>query len=166
MLKQIIIALSLILTLSACLTDEQRLQALEKDGTIPKLDRSKDLAGPDKNNNGIRDDIEAYINKTYPEPSEKAAVMQYAKAIQKKLSVDTTDSLAVRAVVHEGGRGLYCLGERLDDPSEYISRASVVYKEIVAMTTNTKPRLLAYLAFDKALDGWVISAPTGEVCDE
>ncbi len=69
MLKQIIIALSLILTLSACLTDEQRLQALEEEGTIPKLDRSKDLAGPDKNNNGVRDDIESYIDKTYPDPS-------------------------------------------------------------------------------------------------
>ncbi len=92
--------------------------------------------------------------------------MQYAKATQKKLLVDTTDSLAVRAAVNEGMRGMGCLSKRLNDPTEYIRRSSVTYKEIVAITTNTKPRLLAYLAFDKALNGWVISLPTGEVCDE
>ncbi|MND97338.1 hypothetical protein D3C80_896560 [compost metagenome] len=41
-----------------------------------------------------------------------------------------------------------------------------VVREILSITTNTKQRLLEYVALDKALDGTVISLPSGDVCDE
>jgi len=41
-----------------------KVKHLEQSGLIPVLDRSADLAGPDLDNNGIRDDIDAYINKS------------------------------------------------------------------------------------------------------
>ena len=34
----------------------------ERAGKYPPLDRSSDIAGPDANGNGVRDDIEAWIN--------------------------------------------------------------------------------------------------------
>jgi len=34
------------------------------------------------------------------------------------------------------------------------------------MTTNTKQRLTQYFELDKAVDGMVVSLPSGDVCDE
>ncbi len=40
----------------------EQIAQLEKSGQIPSLDRTNTLLGIDANNNGVRDDIEAYIN--------------------------------------------------------------------------------------------------------
>src|SRR5690606_37178328 len=42
-------------------TLKQQLDDLERRGELPALDRSSDIAGPDADHNGIRDDIDAYI---------------------------------------------------------------------------------------------------------
>jgi hypothetical protein len=39
----------------------EQIKALEDSGQLPKLDRSSDIRGPDADNNGIRDDIDAWI---------------------------------------------------------------------------------------------------------
>jgi hypothetical protein len=39
----------------------QQIETLEKTGQLPQLDRSSDIRGPDTDNNGIRDDIDAWI---------------------------------------------------------------------------------------------------------
>lgn len=51
------------------------------------LDRTNTLLGTDSNNNGIRDDIDAYIAKKYTDPAQKKAVENMAKAMQKSLTV-------------------------------------------------------------------------------
>ena len=38
-------------------------------------------------------------------------------------------------------------------------------KELEGVTTNTKARLLAYLAYNKALDGTSSSLPVGDTCE-
>lgn len=37
--------------------------------------------------------------------------------------------------------------------------------DLEAMTTNTKKRLLAYLAYNKARSGTVSTMPKGDTCD-
>ena len=39
----------------------EQIAQLQKGGKLPKLDRSTDIKGPDTDNNGIRDDIDAWI---------------------------------------------------------------------------------------------------------
>ena len=51
-------------------------------------------------------------------------------------------------------------------PSGNSPNGGSVVEEILGVTTNTKQRLLQYIALDKALDGTVISLPSGDVCDE
>lgn len=140
--------------------EEERLKALENSGQIPKLERGDTLAGTDANNNGVRDDIENYINKKYSEPKQRAAVIQTAKAMQKTLLADTTNSIDVKSVNAEISNAFQCVYSRFE-----VSERYVVTKEIEAVTTNTKSRLLAYLAFNKALNGTSWKKPEGDTCE-
>ena len=79
------------------LTEKEKIEALEKIGKLPTLDRSDSLLGPDLDNNGIRDDIEAYIlTQNFTEPIKKAA-QQVAKAFSNILKADPLDPLSVKS---------------------------------------------------------------------
>ena len=54
----------------------------------PKINNST-LLGIDSNNNGVRDDVERWIYKTYKHPIERGIFMQSARAYQKVI-VDPT----------------------------------------------------------------------------
>lgn len=166
MIKKLI-SLSLVCALCACnldsLSPPEKITYLEETGALPKLDRSDDLAGPDENNNGVRDDIEAYIEQEYSDPQQRAAAMQIARAAQKGVLVDASDKNAVRQVVRETSYAVRCTLNVFDIDAG--KNPALVSREIHDMTTNTKKRLLAYLEYDKALDGMSLSLPKGDTCE-
>jgi hypothetical protein len=145
-------------------TPKEQVVLLEASGAIPKLDRGNAIVGTDANANGVRDDIEAFITSNYTSSSQRAAVMQTARAIQKALTVDTTDKLAVKAVNREIARGVDCVYSKFDGANGSKHPAQVL-QELESMTTNTKQRLLIYLKFNKALDGTASSIPEGDTCE-
>lgn len=140
--------------------EEEKLKALENSGSLSKLERSDSLAGTDANNNGIRDDIDEYITKKYGNPKQRAAVVQLSKSMQKTLLADTTNAIEVKSINAEVSNAFECFYSQFD-----VSERYVVTKEIEALTTNTKPRLLAYLAFNKALNGKSWKTPEGDTCE-
>lgn len=163
MKKQILLCL-LLAAITGCnheqsveLSDEEKIANLEALGKLPVLDRSDDLLGPDEDNNGVRDDIDAYIDSVYTQPDQHAAAMQIAKALQKRMTVDVTDDIELRKLFNELGRSINCAFDRFDNP--------VVIDELEAMTANTKQRLLTHLAVSKAADGMVFSAERGDTCE-
>lgn len=145
------------------LTAKQQIVALEDAGGIPKLDRSPTLTGTDSDGNGVRDDIDSYLAAHYPQAPQRAAALQTAKAMQKAMTVDKNDVLAVKAVDRELARGINCIYARFaaggDTPPSRVTR------EVESVTANTKERLLAYLALSKALDGTSSALPEGDTCD-
>ena len=64
----------------AALTPQEQIAQLEASGSLPSLDRTDSISGIDANANGVRDDIEQYIEKKYAEPSQRAAAMQTASS--------------------------------------------------------------------------------------
>lgn len=144
-------------------TPKEQIASLEQSGALPKLDRGSDINGPDTNSDGIRDDIEAYIDVNYPGAGQRAAARQFAASLQQALSVDTTSKQTVKQVNIKLMNAVNCVFD------QFISNATkqpeAVGAEIEAITTNTKPRLLAYLGFSKALAGTAISLPDGDSCD-
>lgn len=141
------------------------LTACGNDSSEPsKLDRTDTIGGVDADKNGIRDDIDIYIKKTYPIEEQQKAVIQYAKALQASLLVDKEDKVAVKALTNAKARAISCIFEKI--PSEQSRINGSIVEEIVGITTNTKQRLLEYLALNKALDGTVISLPSADICDE
>ncbi|MGL5369979.1 MAG: hypothetical protein ACRDBF_03000 [Plesiomonas shigelloides] len=87
-----------------------------------------------------------------------------AKSMNNIFIVDTTDALAVKKIVNDNSKAISCIYSRFDPASNETSAMQVV-QEIESVTFNTNKRLLAYLKFNKAIDGTSWSAPDGDTCD-
>ncbi len=142
-------------------------EELELPETLPNLEREPTLVGvdnDDNDDNGIRDDIERYIDNNYIELDQKQAVEQYVKALQQTLIIDLTDINAVKSANRKLSEADHCIYSRFDG-SNNSKQPAQVSQELESITTNTKERLLAYLAFARALDGTSWSIPKGDTCE-
>jgi hypothetical protein len=145
-------------------TPEELIEELENQGAIPLLDRTTTLGGIDENPaNGIRDDIEDYIDVHYAKQINPAR--QLAAALQASLLVDRTDAKALGDVALQIARAVDCVDRsgfkiknKPDDPD--------ILDELQALTANTRMRMIAYMLFNQALDGTLSFPLEGEVvCD-
>ncbi|MDR3163084.1 MAG: hypothetical protein LBT81_04415 [Helicobacteraceae bacterium] len=92
--------------------------------------------------------------------------MQEARALQAAVLADINDSLAVNKIRIQQARSIKCLFSTLNDSSLYpYAKAYAISTELEAITTNTKERLLAYLAFNHAMDGTATASPKGDTCE-
>ncbi len=137
------------------------LKALEDTGAIPKLERTDTVQGVDIGMNGIRDDVEEYVVAHYNVPTQQKAALQFATSVQLALLVDTTDSESVQNASKKMVSAVSCIYARFDTGIE----PETVVSEVRSISTNTKIRLLAYLAFGSALDGTVMTLPEGDSCE-
>lgn len=146
-------------------TPQEKLAQLEASGQLPQLERLPLLGGVDADGDGVRDDIALHIEKTYTDPVQRRAAMQVARAYQNQLLVDKHDHIALQAASEQMMRAIACVN-RHAFPGEGGERQSLrLMDELEAMTTNTKERLQAYLAYNKARSGSVSVRPEGTVCE-
>jgi hypothetical protein len=143
---------------------KSKILALEESGAIPKLERGPTLEGVDANGNGVRDDIDAYIDRNYSTEPQRRAARQMAAHFQRTLLVDKSDRQALKRESVLGSRAVGCLYARFDGTNGSKHPAAVGH-ELEAINANTKERLKAYLAYSKGLDGAVISMQEGDICD-
>lgn len=146
------------------LTPAQKVAQMEDSGELPKLERGESLQGIDANDNGVRDDIEAYLSKKYPQPELKAPALNLAKAIQSSLAADLENKDAVRGINNVMTLANSCIYETVRNNKTDI-RPSQLTKEIESITTNTKSRLLAYLDFSTASSGMVFTHKRDGNCE-
>jgi len=144
-------------------TPQKEIARLEASGELPVLEREPTLGGIDTNANGVRDDIERYIEKKYAEPAQRKAAMQTARALQQMLLVNKEDLVELDRVSANGFRAIVCLDDSFVGPDS--PNSASVLDEVRAVTTNTKDRLKAYLAYNKARSGTVSTMPRGDTCD-
>ena len=144
------------------LTLKEQIAKLEKSGQVPTLDRTSSLLGIDANNNGVRDDIEAYINSLGFTPAQVRAAMQKAKILQKTLSVNTKDPAAVQQLGEKSMASTNCLGDTFTAPGQ----RSQVSQMLESYTMNTKTRVMQYLSYNSASSGSVTRLPDGDTCDK
>ncbi len=145
-------------------TPQEEIARLEASGELPVLEREPTLGGIDANHNGVRDDIEAHIEKKYAEPAQRAAAMQTARAYQQMLLVDKSNAVALDAVSTAGARAVNCVSFVFPSIEEF-RLGHQMANELEALTANTKDRLLAYLAYNKSRSGTVSRMPEGDTCD-
>ena len=132
-----------------------KVLALEESGAIPKLERGPTLEGVDANGNGIRDDIDAFIDRSYSTEPQRRAARQLAANLQKILLVNKSDKAALRQVETGGWPRVHCVFLRF--VGRRVKQACGCKPQLESVTANTKNRLKAYLAYSKAMDGTVIS---------
>ncbi|WP_340642597.1 chromosome partitioning protein ParA [Photobacterium damselae] len=120
------------------------------------LDRSESLTGPDENNDGIRDDIGAFIDALEVEEPVRNALKQEARYFQNNLKYDwseNTDANIDKAMAMGGEflKVIACqdfVGIDIDDLIN-------ISNTITALTYNTKARTMAYLKYNHLKDGSV-----------
>lgn len=128
---------------------------------LPSLDRSASVLGPDANGNGIRDDIEAWIaSRNDRTVEQKAAMRQYAKALQAELAAERTPQGALAAVL-VGSRARNCLRIRSNSFDDYVNQSQLLEDYSI----NTIERVRASAANDRLLSGQSWELPEGDTCE-
>ena len=88
------------------------------------------LLGTDSNKNGIRDDIDDYIQKRFPKSEKRrAALSQYARDYQIAFTV-YTDAKKLKESALEIERTIYCLGAIFDNSGVSIYETNNLLAEI------------------------------------
>jgi hypothetical protein len=140
----------------------EQIQALEASGQLPQLDRSKDMRGPDTDNNGIRDDIDAWIAAQAISDVQKKAAQQAARVRQAELLADLSNKAELDRLGDASMASVKCL--RLSFMPDY-QQGYDLSAQIEAITANTKARAKQYLAYNRAVSGSAGRSPEGNTCE-
>ncbi len=163
--KKILILFILLSILISCLKDDQRTPAeKEMDRQVGMIDDRKTVLGPDNNNNGVRDDIEYWINHAPQIINKdiKQAAMWYAKT-QRDIQMHSDDKEKSIKAMSEMDTAFSCLSmilweTKIDFKEDYI------YKKIIELSENTRKRSKAYSRADLHFAGQV--GPSKNFADE
>lgn len=110
----------------------------------PSPPTTESIAGVDADANGVRDDVDRYIDTTYADLASadvKKALRQYAKAVQSSL-VDADSQALSLTHATERFRALECVMARR--PRDF----HTVFVDLRAQLLNTSSRSAAYLKAD------------------
>lgn len=155
-----------LLLLAACGNDDpappeaRSIADLERQGQLPALDRSGDLGGPDADGNGVRDDLDAWIARQDGTAAWHGALRQLARSFRDAMTTGG-DPAAAEAAARSNLRAAACIMAR----SRSAAEGEQALADLRKMSANTKARVIAYLDYSAALDGAVLSLPTGDGCD-
>ena len=110
------------------------------------------LLGIDSNNNGVRDDVERWIFKTYEHPIVQAVAMQNARAFQIILVDPSKARETDKLMENQTDCQSYYMHQ---DSKKLIPRGKSLYKESRPLILNTRERNRAYYEYNQALSGGV-----------
>lgn len=134
------------------------------------------IAGEDADKNGVRDDIDALILKTYSEKDHREAFLQFARIEQSKLAADVTEESASK-IMFETFRASDCVRKKIPAYShpERIGREfwhgplpydpNRFFGEIIVLTANTDLRKRAMNRFSAHVTSFPVPDGSEEVCD-
>jgi hypothetical protein len=138
----------------------QTLAAMQAGGELPTLDVGTTLMGDDVDGNGVRDDVDRFIAAQGDSPVEKASLTQLARAVQATLTTQLGDEPSLSKASTSVMRGVACVWSAYGR-----TQASNKVATIEQITVNTQQRFAAYATYNAALDGQVMTLPSGSVCD-
>ena len=123
-------------------------------------DRSADIPGRDANGNGVRDDIETWVNAQPVAASQKKALLQTAKSLQRTLIVALDDKKALQTAGEGLASSSQCGMLQFPEYSDFSKYAG----KIEAMTANTRQRAERYMKYNAARSGSPTSYANGDTC--
>lgn len=116
----------------------------------PGTEADKTIAGIDANKNGIRDDVELAIFKEYPDSAKtRAALLQYAMALQMQFTQSLATEGVVVAVAQERSRASLCIADVTprSDIENFLKKTKYHTDFVRTNQLNTKERNLAESSF-------------------
>jgi hypothetical protein len=122
------------------------------------VDEVKAIRGEDQDADGVRDDVQAFINSTYPESAKvRAALGQIAKSLQLAIE-NPENALATQKPVY---LALSCLEATLPNLEIY----GEISEQLEAAVVNSDVRSRAYIRYDANLSGQTFSITRGKMQD-
>lgn len=157
-----------IVSLGGCGGDDKKpissvseaIDRLVVEGKYPKLNRDSDVAGPDVDGNGVRDDLDAYVASLPDTEEQKRAMLQGFKLYRYNVTADPSNIKDVEWGMVLSARAVTCIMDMygIEDGGEKLSK-------IRAYSLNTKYRFEKYVLFDKAKNGMSVRLDPNP-CDE
>lgn len=144
---------------------QNAIEDMEKQGELPILDRSHDIKG-NEDPNGVRHDINVWINQQPYDDKGLKALTQVAKALQMDITSHLLDMDKVtakktaKALSDEEGRAVNCIWNVFGE------KASQHIHKLEQFTMNTKERLAAYGQALKVSNGEILDDVTGDTCEK
>ncbi|HHD77617.1 MAG TPA: hypothetical protein ENK93_04640 [Campylobacteraceae bacterium] len=135
---------------------KRSMQWLEDLETLVKLDtqREDSLSGKDLNANGVRDDVEAYVEeKFHDDPFQEALFMEAAQKIQQIITLPEESSVDEHLKLDKELLSLYTCRDYIlyRDNEENIDQQMLNKTLFKARVLNTEERLSAYIEHKKKL---------------
>jgi len=133
------------------------------------MDTTNTIEGLDLNSNGIRDDVESYINEKYKnDPFQQKLFLEASKTIQKILTLPKDSSIDKRVALDNRLINIYTCRDymlyKLDVKDiEKELEEKIIFKSKVL---NTNKRLRAYIDHKKALPLYEENIKSKNVDDE
>jgi hypothetical protein len=168
-MKRAVIALScLSIFLTGCSSllnpsIQNSLKEVRTSNFLKNEDKTKTIGGIDANSNGVRDDIERYINLKYGNNPEFVSVyMQYAQELRRKLTLASDDREVYRRASHKVSRQMVCTS-KIDyevEPEKMYQDTMIIY----ALSVNTKQRMAESNRISSLVSGMAFTLPTEEHC--
>lgn len=128
----------------------------------PAANGAADLTGPDLNRDGVRDDVERELTRTY-NPPERQDVLLAARAFQNLLNHGVTGT--DRQALMDAATAYMTAKTCLDNRHGYALMADAG-QDIVALTINTDARARAFTALNSALSGGAFLEDSGACLPE
>lgn len=138
----------------------EAIDRLVAEGKYPKLNRDRDVAGPDVDGNGVRDDLDAYVASLPDTEEQKKAMLQGFKLYRYNVTADPSNIKDVERGMVLSARAVACIID-IYGPREGHKKLS----EVKAYSLNTKYRFEAYVLFDQAKNGMSVRLDPNS-CDE
>ena len=121
----------------------------DQDHVTLTAEQRSELAGPDADGNGVRDDIDAWIAKNFANSIKARAVWTARARIQEQVML-ATSKVESRALSKAIGDAVDCTGEVLEPLGWTGSQLQATGNELLSLLLNSSDRLRA---FDRA-EGW------------
>ena len=156
-MKKIFITISLIASMSVANTvDINNLKWTSDFETLVNLSASVEntLEGIDQNRNGIRDDVEYYVNQKYKnKPFQKTMFLKAAQKMQKIITLENDKDIKTHQRLDKELLNLYTCRDYIlykmeDDSLEKDLKDKIIFK---GKMLNTEKRLRAYVQHKQLL---------------
>lgn len=122
-------------------------------------------SGVDRNNNGVRDDIERWIAASYAESATlRAGLMQYARSQQIYSARRMSSPAEALAVSARTSRAIACMVRDLPRDEKGTAEANRRFRAMQQLDLqflNTPDRLKLFIENEKLLAGQVLESPEG-----
>lgn len=115
----------------------------------------------DSNSNGIRDDIDEYIDSLRDTPEQKQALKQTARAFNIVLSIDIKNKNDLNMASEMLSKASSCIFNRYSTLS-----ANKRARQMEKYYMNTPSRMKAYDNYNQALNGIISISPMGSGCED